>query len=93
MLPCVIFPHAFEHVDNLHYGSSTNVFQYDEDGHEVHVDRTMNVIGGGSMHRRFFGMLCDVIGTVFNDGDFAAQPTRICGMGCGDGRLLETVYL
>lgn len=86
------FP-MLEHIDELHYGSSTNVFQYDEDGHEVHVDRTMNVIGSGSMHRGFFGMLCNVIGTTFNDGDFAAQPTHICDMGCGDGRLLETVYL
>ena len=86
------FP-MLEHVNELHYGSPANVFQYDENGHEAHVDRTMNVIGSGSMHRGFFDMLCGVIGTTFDDGDFAEQATHICDMGCGDGRLLETVYM
>ena len=36
------------------FGEVGRVFSHDAEGHEQHVDRTMNVVGSGLMHGKYF---------------------------------------
>jgi hypothetical protein len=80
-------------VEELFTGSPSRILAYDSNGNETHVDRTLNVIGSGSMHGNYFTVLCETIGEIFNnEEDLESQPRFICDMGCGDGHLLSIVY-
>jgi acyl transferase domain-containing protein/acyl carrier protein len=78
---------------DLFFGDSAAIFELDEAGHELHIDRTLNVEGSGFQHQRYFADLDDVIIRIFDNGDFSQQPNYIADMGCGDGSLLRSIYL
>lgn len=63
-----------------------------QDGTEVHVSRTLNVVGSGAQHRSLFQDLSELLRPVFSTKDFASQPAFIVDMGCGDGALLAQLY-
>ena len=63
------------------------------DGHELHVDRVLNVIGSGYMHKRYFDDMMNVfVHKIFNSEPLSEQPTVVADMGCGDGTLLKTIF-
>ncbi|MFP2957514.1 GNAT family N-acetyltransferase [Myxococcus sp. 1LA] len=76
----------------LLFGDCEQVFGRDASGHELHLDRTLNVIGSGHQHRKYFAELEKLIISVFDAEDLTAQPRYIADMGCGDGTLLKRVY-
>ena len=41
-------------LETVLFGDVKDVFTHDADGHELHVDRTMNVLASGFMHQRYF---------------------------------------
>lgn len=75
------------------FGQVREVFTHDEHGHELHVDRTMNVVASGFMHQRYFSDMARVhLRGTFDELPLGEQPSYIVDMGCGDGRLLLTLY-
>jgi len=75
------------------FGDVAQVFTHDAHGHELHVDRTMNVLASGFMHQRYFtDMACVHLRATFDTLPLAEQPAYIVDMGCGDGRLLRTLF-
>jgi acyl transferase domain-containing protein/GNAT superfamily N-acetyltransferase len=76
----------------LLFGDAGAVFARDEAGHERHVDRTLNVVGSGFQHERFFADLDETIVAIFDDPDLAGQPRAVADMGCGDGALLLRIW-
>lgn len=79
-------------VGELLFGDARAVFERLEDGHESHVDRTLNVIGSGFQHEKYFRDLDEVILSIFDREPFADQPHYVADMGSGDGTLLKRVY-
>jgi malonyl CoA-acyl carrier protein transacylase len=79
-------------LDTLLFGDSRVVFGRIK-GHEGHVDRTLNVLASGSMHKTYFKAMVDTILTIFNDPEISKQPYYIVDTGCGDGTLLAEIYL
>ncbi|NRD72184.1 acyltransferase domain-containing protein [Shewanella sp. VB17] len=73
-------------------GDPANVFGRDNDGHETHVDRSLNVIGSGFQHGKYFNDLAEFVVEIFNQAPVSEQPSYIVDMGCGDGVLLKTLY-
>jgi polyketide synthase PksN len=82
----------FARADELLFGDAARVFERDAEGHETHVDRTVNVIGSGFQHEKFFTALTDLVIRCFDGEDYASQPKYIVDMGCGDGTLLRRLY-
>jgi acyl transferase domain-containing protein/enoyl-CoA hydratase/carnithine racemase/acyl carrier protein/SAM-dependent methyltransferase len=82
----------FQQAQKLLFGDAASVFGRDSAGHELHVDRTVNVIGSGFQHEKFFAALSDLMVRTFDTDDFASQPKYIADMGCGDGTLLRRLY-
>ena len=82
----------FARADELLFGDAARVFERDAEGHETHVDRTVNVIGSGFQHEKFFSALADLIIRCFEGEDYESQPKYIVDMGCGDGTLLRRLY-
>ncbi|HXH41833.1 MAG TPA: methyltransferase, partial [Thermoanaerobaculia bacterium] len=82
----------FVRADELLFGDATRVFARDAAGHETHVDRTVNVIGSGFQHEKYFAALSDLVVRGFDGHDYASQPRYIVDMGCGDGTLLRRLY-
>nr|UUJ35640.1 SxtA [Alexandrium fundyense] len=64
----------------------------DSQEQEIHVHRTLNVVGSGAQHQTLFTDLVRLIDSVFAGGDFASQPAFVVDTGCGDGRLLRRIY-
>ncbi|WP_460490243.1 SDR family NAD(P)-dependent oxidoreductase, partial [Bordetella tumbae] len=79
-------------LDAVLFGKVDDVFRRDEQGHELHVERQLNVTGSGSQHKIYFEALGELIAQVFDSEPVAAQPRYIADMGCGDGSLLRHVY-
>lgn len=79
-------------MSELLFGDFTAVFQRDDSGYESHVDRTLNVIGSGFQHQKYFADLEETISSIFNQLPFEEQPKYIADMGCGDGNLLKRVW-
>ncbi|MEX1830106.1 SDR family NAD(P)-dependent oxidoreductase, partial [Luteibacter sp. CQ10] len=73
-------------------GVPDDVFALDGKGHEKHLDRTLNVVGSGFQHQRYFAALAGFVLRCFDTDDVAAQPTCLADTGCGDGTLLRTLY-
>lgn len=76
----------------LLFGDAKKVFARDADGHETHVDRTLNVIASGFMHDRFFAEVEDILISVFSQEPLSNQPRYVADMGSGDGTFLKRVY-
>ena len=74
------------------FGNCAAVFGRDEAGHETHVDRTLNVVGSGFQHERYFDQMEEAILAVFNREPYEDQPRYVADMGCGDGTLLRKIY-
>ena len=80
-------------LETVLFGDVKEVFAHDADGHELHVDRTMNVLASGFMHQRYFTDMARVhLRSIFDESPLAEQPMYVVDMGCGDGRLLRTLY-
>lgn len=79
-------------ISEVIFGDCKKVFQRDDTGHESHVDRTMNVIGSGFQHEKYFSDMEEIILSLFNLEPYDSQPVYIADMGCGDGTLLKKVY-
>lgn len=76
----------------LIFGDSAKVFQRDDEGHENHLDRLLNVQASGFQHERYFKDCQSIIAEIFNQLPIENQPNYIADMGCGDGTLLKRVY-
>jgi acyl transferase domain-containing protein/NADPH:quinone reductase-like Zn-dependent oxidoreductase/acyl carrier protein/NADP-dependent 3-hydroxy acid dehydrogenase YdfG/ribosomal protein S18 acetylase RimI-like enzyme len=76
----------------LIFGDAAKVFQRDEEGHENHLDRLLNVQASGFQHERYFKDCQAIIVEIFNQMPVENQPDYIADMGCGDGTLLKRVY-
>nr|ACG63826.1 SxtA [Microseira wollei] len=74
------------------FGDCISVFQRNASGHESHIDRTLNVMGSGFQHQKYFADLEESILSVFNQLPLEEQPKYITDMGCGDGTLLKRVW-
>jgi acyl transferase domain-containing protein/acyl carrier protein/GNAT superfamily N-acetyltransferase len=80
------------HMPEVLFGSHQAVFQRGEFGGESHIDRTLNVLGSGFQHNKYFIQVDEIILSIFNRLPFAEQPKYVADMGCGDGSLLKRVY-
>ncbi|MBN3809463.1 type I polyketide synthase [Paraburkholderia sp. Ac-20347] len=76
----------------LLFGQANTVFASDAQGHETHIDRTLNVIASGFQHEKFFSSVDRCLRQLFDHDDFASQPKYIADMGCGDGAFLLRIY-
>jgi len=89
---CLSYRPMLHRLHEATFGETAGVFTY-EDGHEAWVDRTLNVIGSGFMHNRYFADMMHVyVRTLFDAHPLSDQPRVIADMGCGDGTLLKTIY-
>ena len=79
-------------IHDVLFGDCLSVFKTDDSGHESHIDRTLNVIGSGFQHQKYFADLEESILSVFNQLPLEEQPKYIADMGCGDGTLLKRVW-
>ncbi|TNC79273.1 MAG: hypothetical protein C9356_20025 [Oleiphilus sp.] len=79
-------------MDQLIFGDSGSLFVLDENGHERHLDRTMNVVASGFQHGRYFADAEANIVDLFNQEPIELQPDFIADMGCGDGEFLKKIY-
>jgi len=81
----------FTVVSSLLFGNA-RIPRTDESGSELFVNRAINVWGSGGAHRTYFKKLEEIVIEIFNR-PIESQPRGICDMGCGDGTLLEHLYL
>ena len=80
-------------LDAVLFGDVTEVFRHNDEGHEAHVDRTMNVIASGFMHGKFFDDMMSVhVHHTFDELPLDQQPSIVADTGCGDGTLLLRLY-
>ncbi len=82
----------FRGIDELLFGKAEGVFDADEQGHESHIDRTLNVTASGLQHQSHFAELDTLILRIFDQSPLDNQPRYIADMGCGDGSLLRRIY-
>ncbi|MCD5326707.1 SDR family NAD(P)-dependent oxidoreductase [Chromobacterium piscinae] len=73
-------------------GNPAELFVTDKDGHETHVERTLNVVSSGFQHDRYFRAMEEIFASIFNELPVENQPNYIADVGCGDGTLLRRVY-
>lgn len=59
---------------------------------EIHVERTLNVVGSGAQHQTLFKDLMRHINLIFGGEDFVSQPQFVVDTGSGDGHLLMHIY-
>jgi len=64
----------------------------DLDEGEIHVERTLNVVGSGAQHATLFKDLMRHIDVIFSGEDYAGQPRYVVDTGSGDGHLLMQIY-
>ncbi|HVB56013.1 MAG TPA: hypothetical protein VNE63_06200 [Candidatus Acidoferrales bacterium] len=81
----------FDNVSTLLFGNP-RIPRIDENGVELLVNRAMNVWGSGGAHKTYFKKIEEIIVEIFNR-PLNLQPRGICDMGCGDGTLLEHLYV
>ena len=80
-------------LETVLFGDVAEVFTHDGEGHEAHVDRTMNVIGSGFMHGKFFDDMMSVhVRHTFDELPLDQQPSIVADTGCGDGTLLLRLF-
>ena len=81
----------FSKMKILLFGNTSNILNRDQDGNELHVNRTMNVWGSGGAHKLYFKKIDEIIIEIFNY-PIEKQPKGIADMGCGDGTMLIHLY-
>ncbi len=74
------------------FGDCQSVFKRDLFNHEQHVNRSLNIIGSGFQHEKYFSDLEEIILSIFNREPYSQQPKYIADTGCGDGTLLKKIY-
>ncbi|TCN57665.1 SDR family NAD(P)-dependent oxidoreductase [Flavobacterium circumlabens] len=79
-------------LDSLIFHDANEVFSHSQEGHENHVDRTLNVISSGFQHKKYFDEVDNIIVNLFDNELFTEQPKYIADMGCGDGTFLNRIY-
>ncbi|ODS25134.1 hypothetical protein AB835_00255 [Candidatus Endobugula sertula] len=79
-------------ITELMFGNARSIFKKGLHGEESHVDRTLNVIGSGFQHQKYFADIEALVIQLFNDTFYDQQPKYIADMGCGDGTLLKNIY-
>jgi len=67
------------------------VWERDNIGNELHVNRSMNVWGSGGSHKFYFKKIDNIIIDIFNQ-NINTQPKGIIDIGCGDGTFLKHCY-
>ncbi len=79
-------------ISTLLFGDPKKVFKKNSQGHESHIDRTLNVMASGFQHIRYFDDVMQAVVTIFNKTPFDKQPRYVIDTGCGDGTLLSKIY-
>lgn len=82
---------TFLKVQELLFGDTSSLWENDADGHELHVDREMNVWGSGLSHQTYFRKITPTIVDIFNR-PLDEQPRGLIDMGCGDGTFMVYLY-
>ena len=81
----------FNKIKVLLTGNSNFIWERDQNNHEIHINRTMNVWGSGGSHKTYFKKIILIITNIFNK-KIDEQPLGIIDVGCGDGTFLKYVY-
>ncbi|NER24339.1 MAG: hypothetical protein F6J96_27260 [Symploca sp. SIO1C2] len=81
----------FAQLKELLFGKADILSQKNLDGHEMHVDRMMNIWASSRSHKTYSEQVKKIIVEIFNK-PLAEQPLGIAEMGCGDGTLLKDIY-
>lgn len=79
-------------INELIFGDHAIVFKRSVVGSEMHINRTVNVVGSGFQHTKYFNDLNEIIIDTFNREPINDQPNYIADMGCGSGDLLKKVF-
>tara|TARA_Y100001970_G_scaffold288459_1_gene415798 strand:- start:8417 stop:9940 length:1524 start_codon:yes stop_codon:yes gene_type:complete len=87
----VSYLNTFAKIDDLLFNENYFMWERDENGHEIHVNRTMNVWGSGGAHKFYFKKIDEIIIDIFNQ-EIDKQPKGIIDVGCGDGSFLIHLY-
>jgi hypothetical protein len=82
----------FRQMDALLFSNAPSVFQRDDQGHERHLDRRLNIFGSTAQHGSFFREMEDTVVAYFEDLPIEKQPAYIADLGCGDGTLLKRLH-
>jgi len=82
---------TFAQLDTLLKGDPNKLREEDEEGHETHVYRYMNVWGSGGAHSTYFKKVDEIIIELFNK-PIEEQPKGLIDVGCGDGSFIEHVF-
>lgn len=82
---------TFAQLDILLTGNPNLLRKEDQEGHETHVYRYMNVWGSGGAHRTYFKKVDEIIIELFNK-PIEEQPKGLIDVGCGDGTFIEHVF-
>jgi hypothetical protein len=76
-------------LQRLLLGNPEEVFTRDGDSSEEHVDRTLNVVGSGFQHTRYFNAVTQQVISIIRGSGAGDEGARyIVDTGCGDGTLL-----
>ena len=67
------------------------IWDRDNKGNEIHINRKMNVWGSGKTHKYYFNKIDSILLDIFNR-DLSLQPKGIVDIGCGDGTFLKHCY-
>jgi polyketide synthase PksM len=81
-----------DRISEVIFGDCQSVFARNLSEVEMHVDRTLNVIGSGFQHEKYFLDMEGAVIDIFSRKPVDGQPKYIADMGCGDGTLLKKVY-
>ena len=79
-------------LEEIIFGNFKKIFSTNQDGHELHIDRTLNVIASGFQHGNYFKKILNIIKPIFDKLPLSEQPKYIIDIGCGDGSLLKNIY-
>ncbi len=82
---------TFANLEILLTGNPNELWESDEEGHESHVYRYMNVWGSGGAHKTYFNKVDQIIIELFNK-PIEEQPKGFIDVGCGDGTFIEHVF-
>lgn len=82
---------TFSKLHTLLKGDPNEIWKTNEEGHESHVYRYMNVWGSGGAHSGYFKKVDEIIIELFNR-PIDEQPKGIIDVGCGDGTFISHVY-
>mgnify|MGYP001343608632 CR=1 FL=1 len=82
---------TFAQLDTLLKGDPNKIWQKNDEGHESHVYRFMNVWGSGGAHGTYFKKVDQIIIKLFNK-PIDEQPKGLIDVGCGDGTFINHVF-